>query len=91
MFEQRKVLDFELGGRQMRTPNPALCACMASMLVGCGTSVPEIQDIGDSAAGQQLVQAIVTNITCEVQDGINRIYKHRHRNFFGQLGRADHA
>jgi hypothetical protein len=47
---------------------------MASMLVGCGTYVPEIQDIGDSVAGQHLVQAIVTNITCEVKDGINAIY-----------------
>ncbi|HEY2619140.1 MAG TPA: hypothetical protein VGI78_17500 [Acetobacteraceae bacterium] len=59
---------------------------MALMLVGCGTSVPEIQDIGDSAAGQQLVQAIVTNITCEVQDGINRIYKHRHSTFLDSWG-----
>jgi hypothetical protein len=71
---------------QMRTPNPALYACVASMLVGCGTSVPEIQDIGDSAVGQQLVQAIVTNITCEVQDGINRIYKHRHSTFLDSWG-----
>jgi hypothetical protein len=70
----------------MRTPNPALYACVASMLVGCGTSVPEIQDIGDSAAGQQLVQAIVTNITCEVQDGVNRIYKHRHSTFLDNWG-----
>jgi hypothetical protein len=44
------------------------------LVSGCGTYVPEIQDFGDKAAGQQLVQSIVYNVTCEVQDAFNRIY-----------------
>ena len=43
------------------------------LVSGCGTYVPEIQDFGDKAAGQQLVQSIVYNVTCEVQDAFNRI------------------
>ena len=39
-----------------------------------GSYVPEIQDFGDQTAGQQLVQSIIYNVTCEVQDAINNIY-----------------
>lgn len=42
---------------------------------GCGLRVPEIQENpADKVAGQQLVQSIVYNVTCEVQDAIYRIY-----------------
>lgn len=41
---------------------------------GCGLYVPEIQDFGDQTKGQQLVQSIVYNVTCEVQDAIDNIY-----------------
>jgi hypothetical protein len=48
---------------------------IALILGGCGTYVPEIQEnAADKVAGQQLVQSIVYNITCEVQDAINKIY-----------------
>jgi hypothetical protein len=43
---------------------------------GCGTFVPSIQEIpGDSAAGQALVQAIVQNVTCEVQNAVNAVIR----------------
>jgi hypothetical protein len=46
-----------------------------SLLVGgCGLGVPEIQDFGNQTSGQQLVQSIVYNVTCEVQDAIHGIY-----------------
>ena len=41
---------------------------------GCGLYVPEIQDFGDQSAGNQLVQSIVYNVTCEVQDAVDGIY-----------------
>ncbi len=41
---------------------------------GCGLYVPEIQDFGDKATGQQLVESIVYNVTCEVQDAIDKVY-----------------
>src|ERR1700730_2135118 len=48
---------------------------VGSMLLGgCGLYVPEIQDFGDKVAGQQLVNAIAYNVTCEVQDAIYEIY-----------------
>jgi hypothetical protein len=44
-------------------------------LAGCGTFVPSIQELAaDKVAGQQLVQSIVYNVHCEVQDAIDRIY-----------------
>src|SRR5258708_6801466 len=44
---------------------------LALTLGGCGTYVPEIQEFPDSPAqGQLLVQAIVQNITCEVQNAV---------------------
>jgi hypothetical protein len=47
---------------------------IASMLGGCGTYVPEIQEFpGGAAAGQLFVQAIVQNITCEVQNSIYNV------------------
>ena len=45
-------------------------ACVSS----CGLYVPEIQDFGDQTKGQQLVQSIIYNVTCEVQDAIDGIY-----------------
>jgi hypothetical protein len=48
---------------------------VASILVsGCGLYVPTIQDFGDTVTGQQLVQSIAYNVTCEVQDAVYRIY-----------------
>jgi hypothetical protein len=35
---------------------------------------PEIQDFGDQRAGQQLVQSIIYNVTCEVRDAVDDIY-----------------
>jgi len=45
-------------------------------LGGCGTYVPGQQEIpGDVAGGQLLVQALVNNVTCEVQDAINDVIR----------------
>lgn len=52
-------------------------AFMASALGGCGLGlfVPEFQEISsDRVEGQQLVQSIVYNVTCEVQDAVYKIY-----------------
>lgn len=70
----------------MRRYGPAFIGCIAIALAGCGASVPEIQDIGDDVAGQQLVQAIVTNITCEVQDSVNAVYRGRRSLFLDKWG-----
>ena len=46
------------------------------LLAGCGTYVPNIQEFpGDSTTGNQLVQAIVTNIKCELQDALQDFYE----------------
>lgn len=44
------------------------------MIAGCGLYVPEIQDFGDKVTGQQLVNSITYNVTCEVQDAVDKIY-----------------
>lgn len=43
---------------------------VAPILVGCGTNVPELQETGDPGQGQLLVQAIVQNVTCEIQNAV---------------------
>jgi hypothetical protein len=49
---------------------------IVALLSGCGTYVPEIQEPpGNSEVGQRLVQSIVTNVTCEVQDALFDLYK----------------
>jgi hypothetical protein len=48
--------------------------CVAATLTGCGTFVPEIQDFGGAIEGQRFVQAIVTNVTCEMQNAIYDVY-----------------
>jgi hypothetical protein len=58
----------------MTTKSGALLLGASLLLTGCGLYVPEIQDFGDQTAGQQLVQSIIYNVTCEVQDAINDIY-----------------
>lgn len=50
----------------------ALITC--PLLSGCGLYVPEIQDFGDKVSGQQLVESIAYNVTCEVQDAVDEIY-----------------
>ena len=61
-------------------------ASIVLILTGCGTFVPEIQENrADKVSGQQLVQSIVYNVTCEVQDAIDRIYNnadHRREHTF---------
>lgn len=57
------------------------------MLGGCGLSVPEIQEIpGDTADGRKLVQEIVQNITCEVEDAVNDLYKNNNVPFIDSWG-----
>jgi hypothetical protein len=47
-----------------------VCA-LGLALTGCGLRVPEIQELGDRVEGQRLVQAILTNITCELRDAVS--------------------
>jgi hypothetical protein len=48
-----------------RTPLLCLFFAAASTLGGCGTMVPEIQEIYENQEqGKTLVQQIITNITC---------------------------
>lgn len=49
-------------------------ALAGALTSGCGLNVPEIQDFGDQTTAQQLIQSIVYNVTCEVQDAIDDIY-----------------
>jgi hypothetical protein len=44
-------------------------ACV--VLSACGLRVPEIQEIGDRVEGQRFVQAVLTNITCELRGALN--------------------
>ena len=49
-----------------------LFACLICfVLSGCGLRVPEIQEIGDRVEGQRFVQAVLTNITCELRGALN--------------------
>ena len=41
------------------------------ILAGCGLRVPEIAESGNRVEGQQLVQAILINITCELRGAVN--------------------
>lgn len=72
---------------------------IALTLGACGTYVPEIQEFpGKPADGQLLVQAIVTNVACEVQNAVydvisedkedyrNGVVAHRHTRFLDGWG-----
>jgi hypothetical protein len=53
----------------------AISVAVALAVSSCGTYVPPIQEYGlDKVAGQQLVQSIVYNVTCEVRDAIDKLY-----------------
>jgi hypothetical protein len=43
-------------------------------LGGCGLYTPALQDFGDETKGQQLIQSVIYNVTCEVRDAIDDIY-----------------
>jgi hypothetical protein len=59
----------------MRLARAVLAIAITFVLSGCGTYVPELQEnAADKVAGQQLVHSIAYNITCEVQDAIDKIY-----------------
>lgn len=58
-------------GAYMLTFRFSVSLMVAAGLSGCGTYVPEIQDFPASPAqGQLLVQSIVQNVTCEVQNAV---------------------
>jgi hypothetical protein len=63
-----------LGERAMSTKQAAMVIGASILLTGCGLHVPEIQDFGNQTSGQQLIQSIIYNVTCEAQDAINGIY-----------------
>ena len=53
--------------------------CFASLalvsLSGCGIAVPEIQDLGGRVQNEQFVQALITNIKCELRDAVSGLHK----------------
>jgi hypothetical protein len=49
----------------------ALPILLAGLSTGCGLRVPEIAESGDRVEGQQLVQAILINITCELRAAVS--------------------
>jgi hypothetical protein len=60
---------------------------IAPILAGCGTYVPEIQEFpADAAGGQQLVVAIIQNVTCEIRDAVNDLYGSRQHLFLDTWG-----
>jgi hypothetical protein len=59
---------------------------LSFVITGCGLYVPEIQDFGDKVTGQQLVQSITYNVTCEVQDAIAAVYQNRKSTFLDTWG-----
>ena len=60
---------------------------IALILGGCGTYVPEIQEFpGDSIEGQRFVQAIVTNVTCEVRNAVAYLYTDYKTTFLDDWG-----
>jgi hypothetical protein len=70
-------------------PRKQFCTLLlaSSVLSGCGTYVPSIQEFPkDAADGQMLVQAIVTNIKCEVQDAVALAYSRYPRTFMDTWG-----
>jgi hypothetical protein len=61
--------------------------CATLVFTGCGTQVPDIQEIYQtSEQGKDLVQAIVTNVTCEVQDAVVALYAAHPKNFMDGWG-----
>ncbi len=62
-------------------------ACATLALTGCGLRVPDIQEIYQTnEQGKDLVQAIVTNVTCEVQDAVVALYEQHPKNFMDNWG-----
>jgi hypothetical protein len=60
----------------MSTARRASAIAIALMLGGCGTYVPEIQEFPATPLdGQQLVDSIAFNVTCEVRDAIIQLYQ----------------
>jgi hypothetical protein len=61
-------------GGIMTITRVALLLIVGALLGGCGLYVPEIQDFGDRVTGQQLVESIAYNVTCEVRDAVYSVY-----------------
>jgi hypothetical protein len=65
----------------------AIPLAIVLMLGGCGTYVPEIQEFPATPLdGQQLVDSIAFNVTCEVRDAIIQLYKDYPSTFLDQWG-----
>jgi hypothetical protein len=72
---KKDAVAFRCVGRSMSAMRWSAALGMSLFAGGCGLYVPEFQEVpGDKVSGQQLVQSIVYNVTCEVQDAIDRIY-----------------
>ena len=73
----------------MRAPAIAVSFIVVTGLAvgGCGTAVPDIQEIYQTnEQGKDLVQAVITNVTCEVQDAVDALYKTRTTSFMDTWG-----
>lgn len=53
----------------MKLPLVALC-CTGLTLGGCGTYVPNIQEIGNDTQGEDLIKAIVGSIHCDLRKAV---------------------
>jgi hypothetical protein len=59
---------------------------IATLLGGCGLSVPELQDFGDRDSQIVMVQQIVHNINCELRGALHDLYDKQGRTFMDNWG-----
>jgi hypothetical protein len=62
------VFDVFSGGGRI---GQLLSLSIGVLLAGCGLRVPPIQEVGDRAEGQRFVDAVVSNIKCELRGAFN--------------------
>lgn len=60
--------------RQYAFAGFVLAMSSVSVLSGCGTYVPSIQEVGDDTTGLLLVQAIINSVRCELRNAVTQIY-----------------
>lgn len=65
----------------------AAAVCLVPIISGCGTVVPQIQEITQTEEeGKSLVRNIIANITCEVQESVLALYVYRPSTFMDEWG-----
>jgi len=58
-----------------------LAIAVVLTLTGCGTYVPEIQEIPGDQRGEELIRAIVASIHCEIIGAVQYVIQQDQRNF----------